>query len=54
MDKRPEHEPRRLRLLAKELRERASDAQLPGYSEKLIQAAEELERRATEIEAVTS
>jgi|KBSMisStandDraft_5_1062788.scaffolds.fasta_scaffold434385_1 hypothetical protein len=52
MEKRTVHESRRLRQLAKELRERARDAELPGYSEKLIQAAEELERRATEIESV--
>jgi hypothetical protein len=52
MDERPENEPRRLRKLAKELRLRAADSQLPGYSEKLVQAAVELERRANDIEAV--
>jgi hypothetical protein len=41
---------RRLRQLATRLRETALSTAWPGYTEKLIQAAEELERRAVEIE----
>jgi hypothetical protein len=44
-------EPQRLRQLATQLRENAFSAAWPGYTEKLIQAAEELERRAVEIES---
>jgi len=43
-------EPQRLRQLAHELRESARGAAWPGYAEKLIEAAEQLEQRAVEIE----
>jgi hypothetical protein len=43
-------EPLRLRQLAHELRESARGAAWPGYAEKLIEAAEQLEQRAVEIE----
>ena len=44
-------EPRQLRQVAKDLRESARFAELPGYAQKLILAAEQLERRAAELEA---
>lgn len=43
-------EPQRLRQLAYELRESARGAAWPGYAEKLIEAAEQLEQRAVKIE----
>ena len=43
-------EPQRLRQLAHDLRESARGAAWPGYAEKLIEAAEQLERRAVEVE----
>jgi hypothetical protein len=39
--------------LALRLRELASDSELPGYIEKLFQAAEDLEWRALEVELQT-
>ena len=39
-----------LKNLAKALRESAQSASLPGYAEKLIEAAKQLEHRAAEIE----
>jgi len=41
-----------LRKLATELRDDARHADMPGYAPKLIHAAEDLERRATELEAL--
>jgi len=43
-------EPQRLRQLAHDLRESARGAAWPGYAEKLIEAAEQLEQRAVEVE----
>lgn len=43
-------EPQRLRQLAHDLRESARGAAWPGYAEKLIEAAEQVERRAVEVE----
>jgi len=44
-------EPARLRAFAKELRELARVSVLPGYPERLLHAAEEIEWHATELEA---
>ena len=44
-------EPVRLRAFAQELRELARVSVLPGYAERLLHAAEELEWHATELEA---
>jgi hypothetical protein len=40
-----------LRRLATELRDDARQAEMPGYAAKMIHAAEDLERRATELES---
>ena len=42
--------PHHLRRLATELRDDASRATMPGYALKMIHAADDLERRATELE----
>jgi hypothetical protein len=47
---RPPDEVQRLRQVANELRERARTSELPGYSEKLIRAAEQFEQHAYELE----
>jgi hypothetical protein len=46
----PPRESERIRQFAKELRERARLSDLPGYAEKLVSAAKELEKRADELE----
>lgn len=51
MEEKPWADPQRLRKVAKELRDRASHASLPGYAEQLIRAAVELEKRAAKLEA---
>jgi hypothetical protein len=52
MGKPPPDELQRLRQVAQELRERAAASELPGYCEKLIKAAEQLEEHADELEAL--
>jgi hypothetical protein len=42
----------RLRSLSRQLRQRARDAVLPGYAEKLISAAEDLEKHADQRESL--
>ena len=51
MERDPREEPDRLRKLARELRARAGQAELPGYAESLVRAAQELELRASQLEA---
>ncbi len=53
MANQPTEEPERLRQFANELRERARVSELPGYAERLVCAAEELEKRAAELEALS-
>lgn len=50
MSKRTGKEPQRMRQLAKQLRDNARTTDLRNYAEKLLETADELERRATEIE----
>ena len=42
--------PQEMRNMARELRDRAAAADLPGYGEKLIRAAEQLESEAAAVE----
>ena len=46
------NDPQELRKLATELRDDALQADLPGYAAKMIHAAEDLEKRAAELEAL--
>jgi hypothetical protein len=39
--------------MAQEMRDQAARATLPGYAEKLLRAAFQLEKRAEELEAIT-
>jgi hypothetical protein len=50
MPSQPE-EPGALRRMAHEMRDQAARATLPGYAEKMLRAALELERQADELEA---
>ncbi len=43
-----------LRRMAREMRQLARNAELPGYAEKMIRAAESLEVRATELDGRVS
>jgi hypothetical protein len=45
-------DPEQLRQYAKELRERALTSELPGYAERLIKAAEDLEKHAALLESL--
>ena len=50
MDSKIKRGPQEMRSMARELRDLAATADLPGYAEKLIRAAEELEAKATAVE----
>ena len=50
MDKAPSDGPALMRKKALELREKARVAEIPGYAEQLLLAAEDLENYAAEIE----
>jgi hypothetical protein len=50
MYKADDDHPDRMRRKAQELREKARVADIPGYAEQLIRAAEDLENYADEIE----
>lgn len=52
MDATSSHDPQELRKLATELRGDAHRAEMPGYAAKMIHAAEDLEKRAAELEAL--
>jgi hypothetical protein len=52
--KRVTDEPQRLRHIATAMRQRARDARLPGYGDLMVEAAEGLERRASELERLAS
>jgi len=52
VDKRPISEAQELRQLAKKLRQRASEAALPGYAELLTRAAADVEQQVEKIEAL--
>ena len=53
MDESPAHLSEELWKLAAQLREAAGQTDLPGYAEKMIHAAEALEKQARELEALS-